>query len=173
MDRDFTAEALHQIAVQMNDIMAGISQVADRRVNQIEKDPVSLFVLSVELKTNYYDRKIFIVVLTEGQAPRRRTAGRISSFKNSREITGSLSSLQGYITDESELECTAFFFWGAGFVRQKDRAVNQIIPITGHTMKYAGLAESLPRPSQPSPCRPREPRLSMSAPRQAGSPMCC
>ena len=78
---DFTAEALHQIAVQMNDYYGRqITNGRSAELTQIEKDGISVRVKR-ELKTNYYDRERGIVVLTDGTGIRCRTTGRILSFK--------------------------------------------------------------------------------------------
>ena len=64
---DFTAEALHQIAVQMNDYYGRqITNGRSAELTQIEKDGITVRVKR-ELKTNYYDRERGIVVLTAGQ----------------------------------------------------------------------------------------------------------
>ena len=110
---DFTAEALHRVAVEMNDYYG--KQIADgnlETLSQIEKDGISVRVKR-ELKANRYDSERNIVVLTEGQAyaAERLVKYYSSKFKGDHKETFKPA---GYITDDSELkDLTAFFFWGA------------------------------------------------------------
>ena len=110
---DFTAEALHRVAVEMNSYYG--SQVANDNSNelsQIEKDGISVRVKR-ELKANRYDRERNIVMLTEGQA---YAAERLVEFYSSKFKGDHKEAFKpaGYITDESELkDLSAFFFWGA------------------------------------------------------------
>lgn len=110
---DFTAEALHRIAVEMNDYYGRqITNGNLDELSQIEKDGISVRVKR-ELKTNRYDRERNIVVLTEGQAyaAERLVEYYSSKFKGNHKEAFKPS---GYITDDSELkDLTAFFFWGA------------------------------------------------------------
>ncbi len=110
---DFTAEALHRVAVEMNNYYG--SQVANddsNKLSQIEKDGISVRVKR-ELKANRYDRERNIVMLTEGQA---YAAERLVEYYSSK-FTGNHKEAfkpAGYITDDSELkDLSAFFFWGA------------------------------------------------------------
>ena len=110
---DFTAEALHQVAVEMNDFYG--QQVANGNVDelsQIEKDGISVRVKR-ELKVNRYDRERNVVVLTEGQAyaSERLVEYYSSKFKGDHKEAFKPA---GYITDDAELkDLSAFFFWGA------------------------------------------------------------
>lgn len=110
---DFTAEALHQIAVQMNDYYGRqITNGRSAELTQIEKDGISVRVKR-ELKTNYYDRERGIVVLTDGQV---YAAERLVEYYRLKFKGDHRESFKpaGYITDDSELEDLAsFFFWGA------------------------------------------------------------
>ncbi|MGR3173199.1 MAG: nitric-oxide reductase, partial [Candidatus Scalindua sp.] len=110
---DFTAEALHQIAVQMNDYY-GRELINGRstELTQIEKDGITVRVKR-ELKTNYYDREKGTVVLTDGQV---YAAEQLVKYYRSKFKENHRESFKptGYITDDSELEDLAsFFFWGA------------------------------------------------------------
>jgi len=110
---DFTAEALHRVAVEMNDYYG--KQVANGNVDelsQIEKDGISVRVKR-ELKANRYDEERNIVDLTEGQA---YAAERLVEYYSSKFKGNHKESFKpaGYITDDSELkDLSAFFFWGA------------------------------------------------------------
>ncbi|MCP4252367.1 MAG: nitric-oxide reductase [Candidatus Scalindua sp.] len=110
---DFTAEALHQVAVEMNNFYN--QQVANGNVDelsQIEKDGISVRVKR-ELKANRYDRERNVVALTEGQSyAAERLVGYYSSkFKGDHKEAFKPA---GYITDDAELkDLSAFFFWGA------------------------------------------------------------
>ncbi|MHC4269534.1 MAG: nitric-oxide reductase large subunit [Planctomycetota bacterium] len=109
---DFTAEALHQIAVEMNDYYG--RQIADGRqseLTQIEKDGI-LVRVKRELKANRYDSERNIVVLTDGQV---YAAEQLAVYYNSKFKGNHKEAFKpiGYITDDSELEdLAAFFFWG-------------------------------------------------------------
>ncbi|KHE91457.1 MAG: hypothetical protein SCABRO_02778, partial [Candidatus Scalindua brodae] len=110
---DFTAEALHRVAVEMNDLYG--KQIAGGNIDelsQIEKDGISVRVKR-ELKTNRYDGERNIVVLTEGQvyAAERLVEYYSSKFKGDHKEAFKPA---GYITDDAELkDLSAFFFWGA------------------------------------------------------------
>ena len=110
---DFTAEALHRVAVEMNDYYG--KQIADGNLDelsQIEEDGISVRVKR-ELKANRYDSERNIVVLTEGQA---YAAERLVKYYSSKFKGDHKEAFKpaGYITDDSELkDLTAFFFWGA------------------------------------------------------------
>ena len=110
---DFTAEALHNIAVEMNDYYG--KQVSNGNVDvlsQIEKDGISVRVKR-ELKANSYDRESNVVVLTEGQA---YAAERLVEYYSSKFKGDHKEAFKpaGYITDDAELkDLSAFFFWGA------------------------------------------------------------
>ena len=110
---DFTAEALHRIAVEMNNCYG--SQVANEdlsELSQIEKDGISVRVQR-ELKLNRYDSEKNIVMLTEGQA---YAAKRLADYYNAKFKGDHKEAFKpaGYITDDAELkDLSAFFFWGA------------------------------------------------------------
>lgn len=110
---DFTAEALHRVAVEMNDYYG--RQIANGNLNelsQIEKDGISVRVKR-ELKANRYDGEKNIVALTEGQA---YAAERLVEYYSSKFKGDHKEAFKpaGYITDDSELkDLSAFFFWGA------------------------------------------------------------
>ena len=110
---DFTAEALHRIAVEMNNYYG--KQITNgnlEELSQIEKDGISIRVKR-ELKANRYDKERNIVVLTEGQA---YAAERLVEYYSSKFKGNHKEAFKpaGYITDDSELkDLTAFFFWGA------------------------------------------------------------
>src|SRR3990167_7347164 len=100
---DFTAEALHQIAVQMNDYYGReLTSGRSEELTQIEKDGISVRVKR-ELKANYHDRERNVVVLTEGQA---YAARQVVEYYRSKFNGNHRESFKpaGYITDESELE---------------------------------------------------------------------
>ena len=109
---DFTAEALHRIAVEMNDYYGRrVTNGGLDELTQIEKDGISVRVKR-ELKANRYDKERNIVVLTEGQvyAVERLVEYYSSKFKGNHKEAFKPA---GYITDDSELEdLAAFFFWG-------------------------------------------------------------
>ncbi len=110
---DFTAEALHHVAVEMNNFYG--KQVANGNadeLSQIEKDGISVRVKR-ELKANRYDKEKNIVILTEGQA---YAAERLVDYYSSKFKEDHKEAFKptGYITDDSELkDLSAFFFWGA------------------------------------------------------------
>ncbi len=110
---DFTAESLHQIAIQMNGYYGRqITNGRSAELTQIEKDGISVRVKR-ELKTNYHDRERDIVVLTEGQV---YAAERLVEYYRLKFKGDHRESFKpaGYITDDSELEdLAAFFYWGA------------------------------------------------------------
>ncbi|GAX62860.1 qNor nitric-oxide reductase [Candidatus Scalindua japonica] len=110
---DFTAEALHRIAVDMNNYYG--RQVTDgnlSELSQIEKDGISVQVRR-ELKENRYDMERNIVVLTEGYA---YAAEQLVDYYRLKFKGNHKEAFKpaGYITDDSELnDLSAFFFWGA------------------------------------------------------------
>jgi len=110
---DFTAEALHRVAVEMNDFYG--KQIAGGNIDelsQIEKDGISVRVKR-ELKANRYDGERNIVVLTEGQA---YAAQRLVEYYSSKFKGDHKEAFKpaGYITNDAEIkDLSAFFFWGA------------------------------------------------------------
>ena len=110
---DFTAEALHRIAVEMNDYYG--RQIANGdlgELSQIEKDGISVRVKR-ELKANRFDRESNTVFLTEGQA---YAADRLVEYYSSKFKGTHKEAFKpaGYIIDDSELkDLTSFFFWGS------------------------------------------------------------
>jgi heterodisulfide reductase subunit A-like polyferredoxin len=143
VDRILLPKRFDQIAVEMNDYYGKqFTNGRTEELTQIEKDGISVRVKR-ELKTNYYDRERDIVVLTEGQV---YAAGQLVEYYrlNSREITGSLSSRQAILqTTLNSKTLLPFSSGDPGFVRQKDREANPVIPITGHTTNTRAISRHL------------------------------
>src|SRR5680860_574387 len=111
---DFTAEALHQINVYMNDYyQKQFEESQNRQATENEKQVINEKVKQ-ELKTNTFDETANTVILSDAYA---FALGRLKEYylevfasKNSE----STFSLPNYITNTQEIEdLSSFFFWGA------------------------------------------------------------
>ncbi|MBK8207056.1 MAG: cbb3-type cytochrome c oxidase subunit I [Planctomycetes bacterium] len=109
---DFTAEALHQTAIAMNEWYAAELQREPALAGQIAEQGVGARVQH-EIRANTYDPAGNRVTLTPAQAHAWASVQRFYLEK----FTGSGKHAfhpAGYITDERELKDLApFFFWGA------------------------------------------------------------
>lgn len=107
---DFTAEALHQLAVYMNEYYAAELKGSG---NDLMQRGITEKVKS-EIKTNRYNKELNQVMLSNAQL---FAAGKLVTFYKDKFLNPSApGAFQPalYITDEAELEALAsFFFWGA------------------------------------------------------------
>ncbi len=108
---DYTAEALHYVAVYMNDYY---------RANLRSAENADLLVKGVaekvkaEIKNNSFTEKGNKVILTEAQAFAANELVRYYQEKFTNTNAPGAFKPAGYITDARELRSlTAFFFWGA------------------------------------------------------------
>lgn len=111
---DFTAEALHQITVYMNEYhQADFQRENGRAPNDMEQKIIGENI-KAELKENRYDETGNIVALTEAQA---YALGKLKTYYTDffidKNEDGSFPP-KNYISDRKEVENLAsFFFWGA------------------------------------------------------------
>jgi nitric oxide reductase subunit B len=108
---DFTAEALHQVTVQMNEYYlktlkneSGSEMLAKGISEQIRSD----------LKANHYDHNTNSVVLTDAQAFAAENLVKYYIQKFTDSNFPEAFKPAGYIKDREELKSlSAFFFWGS------------------------------------------------------------
>jgi len=110
---DFTAEALHQVAVSMNTwYEAELKKGNPKLAGELQREGVQPRVQR-EIKQNLYDSSHNSLVLSEAQAfaYAELEAFYLAKFKGAGPDAFKPS---GYITSETEIkQLTAFFFWGA------------------------------------------------------------
>lgn len=119
---DFTAEALHQLALKMYAYHQ--QQRSLKENNPLEQTGLKELVTS-EIKKNQYNRTQNSVILTESQLFASAELKTYYLQKFTDPLTPGAFQPGGYISDSSEIRSlTAFFFWGAwvcGVERPGDR----------------------------------------------------
>jgi nitric oxide reductase subunit B len=108
---DYTAEALHEIAVQMKAFY--IAADPEKASNPVYEKGISEQV-KTEIKNNRYQKENNQVVLTDAQA---FASGKLVNFyidKFTNPANPGAFKPMGYLKNEAEIKSlTAFFFWGA------------------------------------------------------------
>ncbi|ULQ51795.1 nitric-oxide reductase large subunit [Flavihumibacter fluvii] len=108
---DYTAEALHYLAVYMNDYYRANLKAVEN-ADLLEKGVAEK--VKVEIKNNSYTEKENQVILTEAQAYAAIELVKYYQDKFTNQRAPGAFKPAGYITDAGELRSlTAFFFWGA------------------------------------------------------------
>lgn len=111
---DFTAEALHQISLSMNDFY---TQQWQSEKNSIPDDAEKRIIaerVKDELKQNNYDKKTNSVTLSEAQAYAVQQVSKYYTDIYIDQNTDEKFPPPGYINDRMEVTNLAkFFFWGA------------------------------------------------------------
>lgn len=108
---DYTAEALHELAVQMKNYY--IAADPEKARNPVYEKGISEQV-KMEIKNNRYQKENNEVILTDAQAfaSNKLVNYYIDKFTNP-ENPGAFKPI-GYVKNEAEIKSlTAFFFWGA------------------------------------------------------------
>ena len=111
---DFTAEALHQVSLFMNEYhLAKFNTDKGMAANAMETKIISEQVRE-ELKVNRYDKKTNTVMLSDAQA---YALGKLTKYYTDLYIdqnTDSKFPPVGYISNRQEVsDLSSFFFWGA------------------------------------------------------------
>jgi nitric oxide reductase subunit B len=138
---DFTADALHQIAVAMNEYYAG-QAASDPPTDSFSATQAAVEArVKSEIKQNQYDSRTNQVVLTDGQS---HAYQQVIAHYRDMFLTDGPESLHpaSYISDPAELkDLAAFFYWG-GWVcgaRRPDAAFSYT-----HNWPYDELAGNTP-----------------------------
>lgn len=111
---DFTAEALHQINVFMNEFYRSKNEESMGRPSTVIEQKIIAEQVREELKKNLYNEKENIVILSEGYvyALNKLEEYYIKIFTDN--DTKNKFPLKNYITDKKEIkDLSGFFFWGA------------------------------------------------------------
>lgn len=111
---DFTAEALHQINVFMNEFYLSKNEESMGRPSTVIEQKIIAEQVREELKKNLYNEKENIVILSEGYvyALNKLEEYYIKIFTDN--DTKNKFPLKNYITDKKEIkDLSGFFFWGA------------------------------------------------------------
>ncbi len=111
---DFTAEALHNITVYMNEFyIESFKRERQRDATDMEKKIIAENI-KAELKTNRYNKEENIVVLSDAQV---YALGKLQKYYTDQFIDNNPDGSfppKNYITDRQETaDLASFFFWGA------------------------------------------------------------
>ncbi|NOT36582.1 MAG: nitric-oxide reductase [Saprospiraceae bacterium] len=111
---DFTAEALHQIAVYMNDYYANeMSKKNEKAVSELEKKQIQEQVRQ-ELKINQYLKNEDVIFLSPAQIYAHSQLKKYYTDLFIDKNKGEGFPPKGYINDRKQVEDLAsFYFWGA------------------------------------------------------------
>lgn len=111
---DFTAEALHQINVSMNEFYRRKNEDSIGRPSTVTEQKIIAEQVREELKKNLYDKEENIVVLSEGYVYALNELEDYYIKVFTENDANNRFPLKNYITDKKEIKDLAgFFFWGA------------------------------------------------------------
>ena len=111
---DFTAEALHQINVSMNEFYRRKNDDLLGRPSTVTEQKIIAEQVREELKKNLYDNEENIVVLSEGYVYALNELEDYYIKVFTENDANNKFPLKNYITDKKEIKDLAgFFFWGA------------------------------------------------------------
>ena len=111
---DFTAEALHQINVSMNEFYRRKNEDSIGRPSTVTEQKIIAEQVREELKKNLYDKEENIVVLSEGYVYALNELEDYYIKVFTENDANNKFPLKNYITDKKEIKDLAgFFFWGA------------------------------------------------------------
>lgn len=130
---DFTAEALHRIALAMEDHYTALGRDSETtpapgQVRESVRERVKR-----ELKENSYSAEKGEAALSEGQAEAFKILKAYYRAKFTAQEAESFKPLN-YIGNMAEIDrLSAFFFGAPGYAPRAVQATSPVIPITGHT----------------------------------------